>query len=65
MTDESMNANLGNLKQWGEDLACPVCYGRLWFEAATVVCSGCGRTYPVADGIPVLIAQRAGEPSKN
>jgi uncharacterized protein YbaR (Trm112 family) len=65
MTDESKNANLGNLKQWVEDLACPVCSSGLRFEPTAVVCSGCGRTYPVADGIPVLIAQRASEPSKN
>jgi uncharacterized protein YbaR (Trm112 family) len=24
-----------------------------------VTCSGCGRRYPVVDGIPVLIASRA------
>lgn len=54
-----------NLKQWADDLACPVCYARLRFEAAEVVCIGCGRTYPVVDGIPVLIPQRASEPSKN
>ena len=65
MIDESKNANLGNLKQWVEDLACPVCYCGLRFEPASVVCRECGRTYPVADGIPVLIAQRASEPSKN
>ena len=53
------------LKQWAEDLACPVCYAQLRFEEATVVCTGCARTYSVVDGIPVLIPQRAIEPSTN
>jgi uncharacterized protein YbaR (Trm112 family) len=40
-------------------LACPVCFGALGFAADTVVCAGCGRIYPLIDGIPVLIAERA------
>jgi uncharacterized protein len=48
-----------DLTQWAEDLVCPVCFAALCFSDATVVCSGCGRTYPVVDGIPVLIADRA------
>jgi uncharacterized protein YbaR (Trm112 family) len=59
MTDESRNANLNNLKQWAEDVVCPVCYAPLHFEESTVVCSGCVRTYPIVDGIPVLIPQRS------
>jgi hypothetical protein len=41
------------------ELACPVCFGALQLEAARLVCAGCGRAYPVVDGIPVLIAERA------
>lgn len=59
------NMNPDKLAQWDEDLACPVCYARLRFEVATVVCAGCGRTYPIEDGIPVLIPQRPSEPLKN
>jgi hypothetical protein len=40
-------------------LACPACLGDLRAESARLVCKGCGRAYPVADGIPVLIAERA------
>ncbi len=40
-------------------LACPACFGALHAEADRVVCAGCGRAYPVIDGIPVLIAGRA------
>ncbi len=57
--------NSDKLKQWAEDLACPVCYAHLRFEEATVVCTGCARTYPVVDGIPVLIPQRASQSSTN
>jgi hypothetical protein len=39
-----------------DQLACPVCFAQLAVDAARLVCSGCGRTYPIIDGIPVLIA---------
>jgi uncharacterized protein YbaR (Trm112 family) len=65
MPAETRKTNPDNLKQWADDLACPVCFGQLRFEETTVVCTGCGRTYPIVDGIPVLIPQRAIEPSTN
>jgi uncharacterized protein YbaR (Trm112 family) len=37
-------------------LACPACLGGLSFVESKLVCSGCGRAYPIVDGIPVLIA---------
>jgi uncharacterized protein YbaR (Trm112 family) len=45
-------------------LACPACGLDLRLESAglacaSLVCAGCGRAYPVVDGIPVLIAERA------
>jgi uncharacterized protein YbaR (Trm112 family) len=43
------------------DLACPVCLGVLHAADFFLVCAGCGRRYPVVDGIPVLIAARAVE----
>ena len=42
-----------------DQLACPVCFGTLQAAEETVVCAGCGRIYPLIDGIPVLIAERA------
>ncbi|HEX3569548.1 MAG TPA: Trm112 family protein [Acidobacteriaceae bacterium] len=39
-------------------LACPVCHSSLALEAGSVRCTGCTRSYPVADGIPVLLASR-------
>jgi uncharacterized protein len=44
------------LLEW---LACPACFGGLRVGDAQLVCMGCGRAYPVVDGIPVLIAERA------
>ena len=63
MPGESNKPSLDNLKQWADDLVCPVCHARLRFEGAIVVCTGCERTYPIVDDIPVLIPQRAIEPS--
>ena len=40
-------------------LACPACRGDLRAAEARLECGGCGRAYPVVDGIPVLIAERA------
>jgi uncharacterized protein YbaR (Trm112 family) len=40
-------------------IVCPVCHQSLQFEAAVIRCQGCGRRYPVVDGIPVLLADRA------
>jgi uncharacterized protein len=56
---------LRDVKGWADRLACPVCFQPLRFEAEHVACTGCGRVYPIVDGIPVLIAERAaGPPAK-
>ncbi|HEX7729649.1 MAG TPA: hypothetical protein VF392_11480 [Terracidiphilus sp.] len=55
-TDEK---NLKAVETWAGQLACPVCFGALALSAAHAACSGCGRVFPVVDGIPVLIAERA------
>jgi uncharacterized protein YbaR (Trm112 family) len=41
------------------ELVCPACLRPLRLEEASLVCTGCARSYPVVDGIPVLIAERA------
>jgi uncharacterized protein YbaR (Trm112 family) len=51
--------NLKTVETWAGQLACPVCFGALALRAAEAACAGCGRVYPVVDGIPVLIAERA------
>jgi uncharacterized protein len=40
-------------------LACPVCRGGVSVQEQRLVCMCCGRGYPIVDGIPVLIAERA------
>jgi uncharacterized protein len=40
-------------------LACPACRGDLRAQATSLVCAACGRVYPIRDGIPVLIRERA------
>ena len=46
-------------------LACPVCHAALLhceqedLNQEAVLCSGCGRRYPIRDGLPVLLAEAA------
>jgi hypothetical protein len=40
-------------------LACPACQGDLSLEEAGLRCTSCGRVYPIVNGVPVLIAERA------
>jgi uncharacterized protein YbaR (Trm112 family) len=46
-----------------EGVVCPACWGELRGKselgAETLRCVACGRRYPVVDGIPVLIVERA------
>jgi hypothetical protein len=42
-----------------DGVVCPACWGELQAGAETLVCEACGRKYPVVDGIPVLISERA------
>jgi uncharacterized protein len=42
-----------------DHLACPACLGALRLKENRLICAGCGRAYPIVDGIPVLIAERA------
>lgn len=45
-----------------ELLACPACHGRLRQEQDRLVCTSCGRRYPIRDGIPVLLVEEAEGP---
>jgi uncharacterized protein len=41
-------------------IVCPACHGHLALaEDGTVDCNACGRQYPVVDGIPVLLVEKA------
>ena len=43
-------------------LACPVCKAPLRQEGGSLVCTRADVRYPVEDGIPVLLAERAEPP---
>ncbi len=51
--------NVSTVEAWAELLACPACHEAVRAEGERVVCAACGRAYPVVDGIPVLIVERA------
>ena len=40
-------------------LACPACLGDVVLKDNKIVCTQCGRKYPIKDGIPVLLADKA------
>ncbi len=44
-------------------LACPVCHGSLTAENNQIRCTECQRRYPIEDGIPILLADRAQKPA--
>lgn len=46
-------------------LVCPVDHGSLTEheDASTLVCDSCGRTYPVQNGIPIMLVPDAEEGS--
>jgi len=45
-------------------LACPACKSEVTLDEAAqrIVCSGCGRRYPIRDGIPVMLIDEAEMP---
>jgi uncharacterized protein YbaR (Trm112 family) len=44
-------------------LVCPVCHGTLAAEGnSSIRCTQCQRLYPIEDGIPILLADRARQP---
>ncbi|NQT95086.1 MAG: Trm112 family protein [Candidatus Omnitrophica bacterium] len=40
-------------------LACPACKTGVKLESEKIVCTGCGRRYPIKDGIPVMLIDEA------
>jgi len=62
MAPDSPTAQVKVIAGWAVDLACPACHQPLRFEETHIVCTGCERAYPIVDGIPVLIPERAAGP---
>ena len=40
-----------------ELLACPACQGDVQLKDNKIVCKKCQRSYPIVDGIPVLLVE--------
>ena len=40
-------------------LACPVCKADVVLKDNKIVCTQCGRKYPVRDGIPIMLVDEA------
>ena len=52
-------------KELLEILACPVDKAPLREESDRLVCTACGRRYPVRDGIPVMLVDEAESPNSH
>lgn len=60
MTAELPNSQFqSRFAELAKVLACPACRGDLGIDGDRVVCGGCGRAYPIVEGIPVLIVEQA------
>jgi uncharacterized protein YbaR (Trm112 family) len=42
-----------------EILACPACKGDITQVEDRIVCTQCGRKYPIKDGIPIMLVDKA------
>lgn len=40
-------------------LACPACKADIEEKQGKIVCLGCGRKYPIRDGIPIMLVEEA------
>ncbi len=49
-------------KELLEILACPACKAGVKLEGGKIVCAGCGRRYPIRDGIPIMLVDEAEAP---
>jgi uncharacterized protein YbaR (Trm112 family) len=43
-------------------LACPVDHAPVVREGDRIVCTSCGRRYPIRDGIPIMLIDEAERP---
>ncbi|UCH36730.1 MAG: Trm112 family protein, partial [Armatimonadota bacterium] len=50
-------------KELLEILACPECKAAVEQEGERLVCTACGRRYPVRDGIPVMLTEESEPPA--
>lgn len=46
-------------KELLEILACPACKASVELKGDRIICTKCGRKYPIRDGIPVMLIEEA------
>jgi uncharacterized protein YbaR (Trm112 family) len=46
-------------------LVCPACRGEIREVEDALLCTDCGRIYPIRDGIPVLVVAEASRSTPN
>jgi uncharacterized protein YbaR (Trm112 family) len=63
MYPANAEASAQPIEQMLDLLACPACLGSFRIALAGVICTACARTYPVVDGIPILLVDRAPLPA--
>ena len=51
-------------KELLEILACPLCKTEVKLEGEKIVCTRCGRRYPIKDDIPIMLVEEAETPGK-
>ncbi len=51
-------------KELLEILACPACKAPVVQQGDRIVCTACGRRYPIREGIPVMLIDEA-EPAEH
>ncbi len=52
-------------KELLEILACPACKAPVVQQGDRIVCTACGRRYPIREGIPVMLIDEAEPAERN
>ena len=47
-----------------EILACPACKTKVQLEQERLICTQCGRRYPIREGIPIMLVEEAEQPTR-